>query len=301
MYNKIMDLNEIVIFIQVVQSGSFTQAAKKLGMPNSTVSSKISSLEARLGITLIKRTTRQLKITPAGEAYFKKCLRGLDEIHTAEDEIAATKAEPQGLFRLTAPVDLGSGILAPIVADYSARYPQVAVEILMTDRRVDLLAENFDLAIRAGPMRDSTLIAKKLGEGSFLPYASADYIKKRGKLINPKDLLQHHCICYPPLGTDVWNLVSSSGQVKAKINPKMVINDLNMIKSLVVAGVGVALLPTYYCKNEVKLKELTSVLPGWRMVDSPIHFVYPAQKFVSPKLKAFIEMATVPIQKALTN
>ncbi|MBY0452616.1 MAG: LysR family transcriptional regulator, partial [Bdellovibrionaceae bacterium] len=128
-----MDLNEVYVFIKVVQTGSFSQAAKQLDMPNSTVSHKVSSLEKRLGTTLITRTTRRLKVTPAGEAYFKKCLSGIEEIKAGEDELASTQGDPQGLLRVTAPVELGASILPPIVAAYIAKYPKVSVEVVLTD------------------------------------------------------------------------------------------------------------------------------------------------------------------------
>ena len=149
-----MDFNEVAIFIQVVQEGSFSNAAKKLGMPNSTVSAKVSSLEKRLGITLIQRTTRKLNITPAGQSYFKRCMTGLEEIKAAESEIASIQGEPQRLLRITAPTELGSSILPLIVSDYTKKFPKIRIEVILTDRRVDLLSENVDLAIRAGELKE---------------------------------------------------------------------------------------------------------------------------------------------------
>src|SRR6185437_12712958 len=163
LHNRDMDLNEISVFIQVVKTGSFTHAARKLGMPNSTVSSKVSSLEKRLGTTLIQRTTRKLSITAAGQAYFKRCLQGLEEIETAETEVMAIQSEPQGTLRVTAPIELGHGALCSILSKYSAKYPKVRTELLLTDREVDLISESFDLAIRAGDLEDSSLKAKKIG------------------------------------------------------------------------------------------------------------------------------------------
>ncbi len=147
-----MDFNEVAIFIKVVQEGSFSKAAHNLGMPNSTVSAKISSLEKRLGVTLIQRTTRKLNITPAGNAYFKRCMLGLEEIKAAEAEIANIQGEPQGLLRITAPFELGSTVLPQIVSSFIKKYSKVRIELILTDRRVDLLSENIDLAIRAGEM-----------------------------------------------------------------------------------------------------------------------------------------------------
>ena len=294
-----MDLNEIAIFIKVVQAGSFTEAAKQLGMPNSTVSSKISSLEKRLGTTLIRRTTRRLNVTPAGDAYFKKCLNGLDEIKSGEDEIAAIQNEPAGLLRITAPVELGSSVLPSIVAAYSLCYPKISVEVILTDRRIELLAENVDLALRAGHMKDSTLVVKKLGEGTFAPLASPKYIKRSGKIAHPRELRKHECLHFTPRGAETWQLVGPHGTLHVSVPGRIVINDLNMIKSLTVSGMGIALLPPFFCRNELASNQLVPVLPGWATAASPIHFVYPAQKFVSSKLSAFIAFATDPIREAL--
>ena len=193
-----MDLNEVAVFIKVVQLGSFSGAAKQLAMPNSTVSSKVSSLEKRLGVTLIQRTTRKLNITPAGQAYFNRCIQGLEEIHAAEMEIAAVQGEPQGLLRITAPIDLGSRVLPQLVSDFTNTYPKVRVELILSDRKVDLLSESVDLAIRAGDLRDSTLIAKKVGSVYFAPFASARYLKAKGIPTHPRDLRLHHCLQFTP-------------------------------------------------------------------------------------------------------
>jgi len=155
-----MDLNEIAVFIKVVQSESFTKAAQCLGMPKSTVSQKVSMLEKRLGVTLIQRTTRKLNITPLGKSFYSKCVAGLEEIKSAEMEIASVHSEPQGLLRITAPIDLGGNVLPPLISSYMASHPKVRVEVILTDRRVDLLSENIDLAIRAGELQDSSMIVK---------------------------------------------------------------------------------------------------------------------------------------------
>lgn len=296
-----MDLNEIAIYIKVVQTGSFSEAAKKLGMPKSTVSSKISSLEKRLNTTLIQRTTRKLNITPAGEAYYKRCLSGLEEINSAESELSAFNGEPSGLLRVTAPFGLGSSILPCILSEYSRKYPKVSVEVIMTDRRVDLLSENVDLAIRGGVLKDSTLIAKKIGAVYFAPFASPKYLKNNPEINHPRDLSKQRCLAFPALGTEEWKLTSSRGSLDVPIKSPVMINDLAVIKHMAILGDGVAYLPTYFCLDEVKSGKLVRILPEWRSSLNPIHFVYPAQKFVSPKLSAFISLSTEPLKKSLLN
>lgn len=294
-----MDLNEVAVFIKVVQVGSFRQAAKALGMPNSTVSSKVSSLERRLGVTLIQRTTRRLNITPAGQAYFKHCVQGLQEIEAGEAELAATKGEPQGLLRITAPVELGASVLPDLVERFLKKYPKVRIEVILADRRVELLSENVDLAIRAGELQDSTLIAKKIGMVYFAPFASPKYLKANGSPNHPRDLRHHECLQFTPIGFEEWRLIGSKGAFNVPVPGRIIINDLNMIKTLTVSGMGIALLPSFYCRQEVSSGKIVRVLPEWRTNLNPVHFVYPAQRFVLPKLSAFIAFATDSMKQVL--
>ncbi len=156
-----MDLDGIEVFVKVVEAGSFSQAAKLLGMPNSTVSAKVSALEKRLGVTLLQRSTRKLRATPAGETYFQQCVQALEQLQAAESELTSAQREPQGLLRVTAPADIGHTLLATLVRGFLQQYPKTEVELVVTNRVLDLIAEGVDLAIRAGELTDSRLIAKR--------------------------------------------------------------------------------------------------------------------------------------------
>ena len=296
-----MNLNEIAVYIQVVQSLSFSAAAKKLGMPNSTVSHKVSSLEQRLGVTLIQRTTRKLNITPAGQMYYKKCIQGLEAIQAAEMELASIQDEPNGLLRITAPVELGKSVLPAIVSKYVSKFPKVRVEMILGGRRVDLLSENVDLAIRAGALADSTLIAKKIGAPHFAPYATPKYLKSRGIPQHPRDLRHHDSILFTPMGIDEVKLVGPKGSFNAAVTSKIMVNDLDAVKDLVMMNEGIGFMQSYFCGPEIKAGKLIRLLPDWRSEQTPVHFVYPAQRFVTPKLKAFMEMALEPLRYSLED
>lgn len=295
-----MDLNQIAVFIKVIQLGSFSQAARELAMPNSTVSAKISNLERHLGVTLIQRTTRKLHVTAAGQAYFEKCLLGMEALKTAEQELASIQGEPQGLLRVTAPVELGAALLPQVIAEFTPKYPKVQVEILLSDRRVELLTEGVDLALRAGVLKDSTLIAKKLGEIYFAPFASPAYLKRKGTPFHPRELRQHECLHFTPLGFESWKLSSdTSGKLEIPVSGKIIVNDLAMIRNLAISGLGIALLPSYYCEQEVHKGVLKQILPEWRANQVPLHFVYPAQKYVTAKLSLFTTLAAKTIKARL--
>ena len=301
LYNRGMDLNEVAVFIKVIQSGSFSKAAKQLAMPNSTVSAKVSSLEKRLGLTLIQRTTRKLNVTPAGEAYFTRCLQGLEEIRAAEDEITAGQDQPKGLLRITAPADLGIALLPDLAVKFTKKYPLARLEMILTDRRVDLVAEGVDLAIRAGELKDSSLMAKKLGAVYFAPFASPAYLKAHGTPKTPSELKSHTCLQFAPFSGAPWKLAGPKGSVSIAIQPQMIANDLNVVKTLTLSGAGISLMPTFQCYPEVNNGKLMRILDDWRTPLSSVHFVYPAQKFVPLKLSAFMEMATDSIRSSLRN
>jgi DNA-binding transcriptional LysR family regulator len=181
-----MDLDGVAIFVKVIQAGSFSLAAKLLGMPNSTVSAKVAALEKRLGVTLLQRTTRSLRPTQVGEAYFQRAVRALNDLQTAENELENNRTEPTGLLRLTAPTDVGHDIVPALVQRYLDAHSSMAVELVITNRMVDLVREAVDLAIRAGELKDSGLIAKRYELGYFGLWASPDYLARRGKVRHPK-------------------------------------------------------------------------------------------------------------------
>lgn len=295
-----MDYNEIAIFLKVVQAGSFSRAARQLEMPNSTVSAKISSLEKRLGTNLIQRTTRRLSVTEEGQAYYQKCLLGFDEIERAENDLQMIQGEPQGRLRVTAPIELGATVLPGVIAKYNKSFPKVEVEVILADRRVDLISENVDLAIRAGELNDSSLISKSLGVVHFAPFAASKYLKAFGEPKHPKDLSHHKTISFTAFGGNVWRLHHTRGAVvSAEIKSYLTSNDLNFIKALALSAGGIVFLPEFFCTLERTSGRLVRVLEGWRSVASPIHFIYPSQKHVQPKLRAFIEMTTEPIRARL--
>lgn len=294
-----MDLNEIAIFVKVVEAGSFAKASSQLDMPKSTVSTKVSALEKRLGVTLIRRTTRKLFVTDAGLAYHKQCLQALNQLTLADEQVTQTQSTPQGLLRITAPVELGGALLPSVIEQFQKLYPEVQLEIILSDRTVDLVADGIDLAIRAGDLKDSTLIAKKIGSVYFAPFASPKYIKANGEPKSPKDLQNHQCLQFTPLGSESWKLNGAKGSQTVPLTKKLMMNDLNLVKSLAVSGMGIALMPTFYCYAETGNKKLVRILEDWKSESRPVHFVYAHQAFVPKKLSAFLQVATGIMRESL--
>ena len=202
-------------------------------------------------------------------------------------------------MRITAPVELGQEVLPAVVIEYQKKFPDVQVELLLSDQRVELLAENVDLALRAGQLKDSTLIARKVGEIFFAPYASPKYIKTYGRLSHPRELRQHRCLQFTPLGHESWNLVSSNGRLDIPVTSALIVNDLKIIRSMVMESLGVAMLPNYLCRNDLEKGKIERVLNPWKSDPVPVHFVYPAQKFATPKLTEFLKIAVDKIAQRL--
>jgi len=286
-----VDLDGIAVFVKVVQAGSFSQAAKLLNMPNSTVSAKVAALEKRLGVTLLQRTTRRLHLTEAGEGYFRRCMTALEELHAAENELAIERGETKGVLRLTAPVELGRSALPPVLDVLMKRHPAIKIDLIITNRLVDLVVENIDVAVRAGPLKDSGLIARRFVLGQFGLWASPSYLKNNSVPRNPNELKEHDCLRFAPFTGRKLQLTNGRERAQIALAGRITADDFEALRALAVLGWGIALLPSFLCAEEAKERKLVSVLPNWRGDSVTISVVYPAQRFVAPKIRAFITAA----------
>jgi DNA-binding transcriptional LysR family regulator len=285
-----MDLDAVEVFVKVVQARSFTRAARELSMPNTTVSSKIARLERRLGTTLLQRTTRKLHITPAGQAYFEHCVQGLDHIRAGEAELESKAREPGGMLRITASSDIAHTLLPPIIAALLNRYPKVGVELIITSRFVDLLAEGIDLAVRPGPLKDSSLIAQPFVSARAGLWATKYYLANHPPLEHPRDLPHHEFLVLRNSRSNA--VVLSAGRKEFRISPKGRINadEPEMLKVFATMGLGIALLPDFLARTTANESKLIQVLPDWHWDGGRFWLVYPAQRFVAPKVRAFLEV-----------
>lgn len=286
-----MDYNEAAVFVKVVQAGSFSAAARQLGLPTSTVSTRVARLEQRLGVTLLQRTTRRLHLTEAGNAYFEHAALGLGYMQEAEAAVSASQSLPQGRLKVTAPADLGDNLLAGLMQRIQTEYPALEMELLLTDRYIDLIAEGVDAAIRTGELRDSSLIAKSLGTIHWGLFANNTYLKQASALKKPQDLHAHRCVQFTPMGRDAWELSNQRNTITIPLSGRTMANSIGVVRAMASNGQGVALLPTFICKPELATASLVRVLPDWQGKADPIHLVYPRQRFMPPKLRAFIDLA----------
>jgi DNA-binding transcriptional LysR family regulator len=295
-----MDLDDIAVFVKVVQAGSFSQAARLLGMPNTTVSAKVARLEKRLGVTLIQRTTRKLHITPAGRAYFERCVRGLSEIETAEAEITLATAEPRGALRLTATAEVAHSVLPPVVTRYARAYPRMSVELIVTNRIVDLIAEGIDLALRAAELKDSTLVARRFMAVDWGLWVSQSYAASREVPRSVSELAGHATVVFSRLPSPKLKLADGE-DLELALDGPIVADDLETVRAFVLEGEGIGALPEFLAREDAAHARLVRVLPELSWSAGALSFVYPSQQFVPAKVRAFIDLALEPGSDSTTT
>lgn len=292
------DLGEILAFTSVVRGGSFTAAAALLGMPKSTVSRKIAELEARIGARLLQRTTRRVSLTDAGRAYYEHAARIVSELEEAEQAVSRMQAAPRGLLRITMPQAFS--VLGPVIAEYLRLYPEVRIELDASARRVDLVEERYDLAIRAGATPDSTLIARKLGLVRRCVLGAPSLVKRLRSFKGPSGLEEQDCLVFAAEGP-TWTLVSGAKEVTVPVRSRLVANDYEVLQSVARAGYGLALLPEYQCLEDVAAGRLVRVLDGWAAREVPVVALYPSTRHLSPKVSALLELLRTKLALTLSQ
>ena len=285
-----MDVNDVLVFSRVAQAGSFSKAAKSLGMPVSTVSRRVAELEAELMAPLLIRTTRSLKITEVGKTYLEHGRVIADALERAKAYASNLQSVPQGLLKITAPSDFGNHFLGEIISGFLKANPKIEIDVVLTERVVDLVEEGFDLAIRIGELGDSTLVARKLGTIDSQLYASPAFLKKHGEPKACRELPKFPCVLFTAEEEPGdWRLEGPHGATTVRVSGRARANDFVMIRDLARSGDGIALMPHFLCTDDVKAGRLVVLLKDWVQKAGPIHAVYPGQRFTLPKVRAFVD------------
>lgn len=286
-----MDLDAIVVFVRVVEAGSFSGAARRLGAPKATVSAKVARLEKRLGVTLIQRTTRKLRVTEAGQEYFRHCADAIREVEVAEAALQSAAGKPSGVLKVTTPADLGHTLLPRIVHAFATKYPDVSVELLVTNRIVDLVGEGIDLAIRPSQvLKDSSLIAQRFFDMGSNLWASPDYVRRLGSLAHPRELKRATFVEFLARSSVV--LTNGKADVEVPITGRVRADDFETIRGLLLLGEGIAWLPDFLADEPARTGTLVPVLSQWRPKErAAFYFVYAGRKYGQPKVQAFIQTA----------
>lgn len=285
------DLNYILTFAAVVQAGSFAGAATRLGLAPSVASKHVAKLEQQLGARLLQRSTRKLSLTEAGRAYYEHCARIVEELEQSREAVARLQAEPSGRLRLTCLNSFAGWVIAPMLPAFFQRYPKIQVEIVTSDRLVDLADEGFDLALRITSSPAPNLVARRIAPIRYLVCGTPAYFAQHGTPKTPEDLAQHNCMGFPlSMVNNTWRF-SRNGEEKAiRINGSLSINNVDALRWNTLAGVGIALLPTYAVGRYLRDGRLIAPLPEWRgFNESMLYAVYLPNRYGSPKLRAFVD------------
>ena len=293
------DLNDTLMFVKVVDTGSFTAASRALGVPKATLSRKLQDLERRLGATLLKRTTRRLGLTEAGQIYYEHSARIARELDEAESAVTQHNGAPRGWLRFTAPYALGSDTIGPLLPEFMAKYPDLRIEANLTNDRIDLIASEMDLAIRVGALEDSTLSARKLTEIRTSLYASPAYLARHGAPLEPDDLRHHRAICSSKqrFGNRwSWSLANGEQRIDVPVSPVMVVNDPPSMLHALVGGIGLGLAADPFGAVGVAGGQLRVILPAWRGPTYELNAVFPPGRMHSPKVRVFVDFLIERLQ-----
>ena len=300
-----LDFNDFFYFVQVVDRGGFTAASRTLRIPKSTLSHRIQELEANLGVRLLNRTSRRFGMTDAGEEFYRHAVTMLREAERAETAIRHRLTEPIGTVRCTAAVATMQFAMCGVVADFLVRYPKVNVAAHATDQYVDIVGENFDVAIRAhsDPLPDSTLVQRTLTPAPWFLFAGAAYLDQNGPIDGPRDLAKHAALFMMRAGMDpVWRLRRSGRRredVVVPLTPRLIIDDMLSLKRAAIGGLGIVALPGYVCRDDVRAGTLRQVLPGWIADDSTLTALMPYRQGLLPSVRAFVEHLAAELPKAV--
>lgn len=287
-----MDLRALQAFVKVVQTGSFTAAAAALDSQKAHLSRVIGQLEKELGVRLLERTTRSQSLTEIGREFFERAVGILASVEDAQRTVQKAQGEPRGTLKLTCGVEFGMIAVSGWIDAYLERHPKVRVDADFTSRVVDIVHEGFDLAIRVGPLPDSTLTARKLGALDYGLFAAPAYLARRGTPRNPDDLAAHDTLAFAGGRYQAtWSLMRDDQTRRVELQPRLKANNVFAVRDATIRGLGVAQLPLIVAQPAVKAGRLRAILREWSPASVPVHAVFPSALYLTPKVRSFIDLA----------
>lgn len=294
------DLNDLYYFVKVVEHSGFTQAGLALNVPKSKLSRRIAALEAQYGIRLLQRSTRHFSVTETGHEFYERCLAVLVEAEAAREVMERRRSEPQGIVRMSCPTALLDYRIADLVARFMVEYPKVRVHLEATNRRVDVLGERLDVALRVRfpPLQDSDLVMRVLADSPQRLVASPAFFKERALPMQPADLADIPSLDWGPPRDHLWQLAGPDGaQAQVRHHPRYITDDMTALRRAAQRGVGIAQLPCMVIEDDLRDGTLIDVLPGWAPKGGVIHAVFPSRRGVLPNVRLLIDYLATHIQK----
>jgi DNA-binding transcriptional LysR family regulator len=299
-----LDFDAAFALVRVAQTGSFRSAARALGLSKTTVSRQIAGLEEQLGAQLLHRTTRTVSLTDAGAAFVEEAEGAIARLEAAEQAVTELQREPRGRLRVTATVPVGESFLAPIVTAFLETYPALEVMLHLTDRPVDLVTDRFDVAVRAGPLPDSSLVARLVGSSAYRVVASPAYLARHGAPRRPSDLSAHHALRFTKLGTAVrttWPFGKGRRAVEVPVSGRLVSDDFVVLRSAAERGLGIARLPTLVAHEAIRAGRLVGLLESYAPPPTPLHLVHVGGRHLPPRTRAFLDFVQPRLAKSIAE
>ncbi|MGO4700459.1 LysR substrate-binding domain-containing protein [Dyella sp. 2RAB6] len=298
----LQDLNDLYFFASVVEHGGFSAAGRALGIPKSRLSKRIAQLEERLGVRLLQRTTRRFVVTEVGERFYSHCRAVLEEARAAQDAVDELRTEPRGVVRVSCPNSLAQTIVAHVLPDFLAQHPKVQVRLQATNRRVDLIGEGVDVAIRVRSKldTDATLVMRTFGQSRVLIVASPKLLEQTGRPKLPADLAAIPALAMNEHeGAHSWELLGADNErVVVDIQPRLICGDFSVLLESARRGIGVTLLPEFVCAPAITNGDLEVLLPDWSVPEGTMHFVYPTRRGLLPGVRAFVDFLAERLPQA---
>jgi DNA-binding transcriptional LysR family regulator len=298
-----LDLNQLAVFIRVVEEGSFTAAGKALGMPKSRVSRMVADLETQLGVRLLHRTTRRLHLTEVGQGYYEHCRQSISDIHSAHSMLADREQDAHGLLRIAVPMVAGSGALGHYLARFQQQYPEVRLEVLHTEGQINLVEEGFDVGVYFGPMPDSSLVARTITTSDNVLVASPEYLARVGKPEHPRDLANMRCV---KIGegtaavTYELHHANSQENCQVQVEPNIVINMVASAVNSIVHGAGVGAVPFLLAGEFIVSGQLVPIFQEWELKPQAISLAYPTRQYLPQKVRKFIDFMLAEAERLET-
>jgi DNA-binding transcriptional LysR family regulator len=290
------------VFVKVVEASSFAAAARHLRISPAMVSSHVRALEERLGARLLDRTTRRVNPTEVGQSYYERCIRILAEVDEAERAAGDANSTPRGHLRVTAPFTFGTGHVVPAIAEYLATCPDVSVELALNDRLSEPLEEGFDLAIRVGPLPDSSLIARRLISAETVICASPEYLSAHEEPTKPQDLARHNCLVHSRPRGGEWSLLDRhQNTITVRVSGRFIANNGDVLRALALKGQGIICVPSFIVDADLATGALVQLLGDYGVSQTPVSAVYPHSRFLSAKVRAFIEVLAAHLDRRLVQ
>lgn len=284
----------MALFVEVVKAMSFRRAADANRVPSSTLSRRVTALEKAIGLRLLHRTTRKIELTEAGRVYYERCRRIVDEARLAHEQLGEMLAQPSGVLRASLSVDFATIYLAPIITEFARQYPGITFDFDLTPRVVDLVREPFDVAIRMGESKDSSLVARLLARLPGYLYASPRYLELFGEPNHPSELGRHSCLGFPKSG--IWTLRNDGETIEVKVSGRYVLNSVGMMKRLATLDQGIILMPVEVVADDLSSQHLRHILPEWQGLPVPV-YALTETRLLPAKTQRFIEF----LQERLDN